>query len=227
MVQVFVEAGEFLMGSHETDSRAADDEKPQHVVNLDAFWIDMTEVTNAQYRRCVEAGVCTSPGCWGDADLSGDDQPVVCVTWYDAEVYAAWVGGRLPTEAEWEKAARGTDGRLYPWGNESPDCTKAFYSGCGVRTTDVGSHLEGASPYGALDMAGSVREWVADWYDHEYYQDSPGNNPLGPNAASFRVMRDGSNPAFLRCAEREADYPDARDYFVGFRVVMPAEPGDP
>ena len=143
-VMVYVPAGEFLMGSPESDPDAGDDEKPQHTVYLDAFWIDRTEVTNAQYGLCVEWGPCQAPRYWDDDELNVPDQPVMSVSWHDAQAYAQWVGGRLPTEAEWEKAARGTDGRLYPWGNSAPDCSRANYHGCADGALPVGSHPEGA-----------------------------------------------------------------------------------
>jgi formylglycine-generating enzyme required for sulfatase activity len=236
-VMVYVPAGEFLMGSSDGDPDAADREKPQHTVYLDAFWIDKLEVTNAQYRKCVEAGACQAPRrCEGDKGFYEDEtkgnHPVVCVNWNKAQDYAAWVGGRLPTEAEWEKAARGTDGRLYPWGNSPPDCSKANLYGCveGPRageTLPVGSHPDGASPYGALEMGGNVLEWVADWWDEGYYAGSPARNPQGPESGSVKVLRGSAFPGapeFARCASRvwgpggpefEPGY-----YDLGFRVVV-------
>jgi formylglycine-generating enzyme required for sulfatase activity len=170
---LLVPAGEFIMGSSDSDPDAADDEKPQHTVYLDAFYIDETEVTNAQYRACVEAGACNAPADTTDYDHADYAQhPVVYVSWGDADAYCLWAGKRLPAEAEWEKAARGTDGRTYPWG-EGIDCDHAQYSECGGRTVPVGSKAKGASLYGALDMAGNVWEWVADWYDSGYYSKSP------------------------------------------------------
>lgn len=114
MEMVLVPAGEFLVCSLDDGVLTGHDSKPQHTVYLDAFWIDRSEVPNAQYRKCVEAGACEEPECWDDSDYDAPDQPVVCMTWYDAQDYAAWAGGRLPSEAEWEKAARGTDGRTFP-----------------------------------------------------------------------------------------------------------------
>jgi formylglycine-generating enzyme required for sulfatase activity len=238
-VMVYVPAGEFLMGSSASDidallARCSDctreefaKEQPQHTVFLDGFWIDRTEVTNAQYSACMEAGACREPECWDDEDVNAPEQPVACVSWFDAQDYAAWVGGRLPTEAEWEKAARGTDGRIYPWGNSPPDCTKANFVGCAGKPLPVGSHPGGASPYGALEMAGNVPEWVADWYDKDYYSRSVFSNPTGPDSGSFRGVRGGS---FLHhewvghCAHREGGYPISRHWIHGFRLVV--TPGD-
>jgi formylglycine-generating enzyme required for sulfatase activity len=222
MVMVYVPAGEFLMGSSEADGQAYDFGKPQHTVYLDAYWIDRTEVTNAQYRKCAEAGACREPRCWDDNDVNAPDQPVVCVSWYDAQAYAAWVGGRLPTEAEWEKAARGTDGRIYPWGDSASDCGKVNYSGCTGRPTVVGSYPLGASPYGALDMAGNVYEWVADWYDEGYYDPSLARNPQGPDTGEYRVLRGGAFSdwvGYVRCAFRDWIFPYLRLRDSGFRVV--------
>jgi len=235
MVMVYVPAGEFLMGSSDADGQADDDEKPQHLVYLDGYWIDRTEVTNAQYRKCVEAGACRGPGCWDENDYNAPDQPVVCVSWDDAQAYAAWAGGRLPMEAEWEKAARGTDGRIYPWGDEF-DGSRLNYcdrncegdrkdtgadDGYAV-TAPVGRYPAGASPYGALDMAGNVWEWVVDWYDRGYYDRSPARNPQGPDAGDSRVLRGGafsSGEGDVRCAARNRYSPHVRSWYYGFRLV--------
>jgi formylglycine-generating enzyme required for sulfatase activity len=204
MVMVYVPEGEFLMGSTDAQVEEAvqmckgcpqeyfEAEMPRHTVALDAFWIDQTEVTNAQYRKCLDAGVCRKPVYWDNSDFSAPDQPVVGVTWNDARTYCEWAGGRLPTEAEWEKAARGTDGRTYPWGNEPATCERVSYGGCVGKASPVGSYPTGASPYGALDMAGNVWEWVADWYAEHYYSRSPDHNPQGPDSGGVRGLRGGS-----------------------------------
>ncbi len=219
---VYVPAGEFIMGSDEGDS----DEQPVHTVYLDAFWIDKYEVTNSQYRKCMEAGACDVPSdttYYDNADYA--EHPVVYVSWNDALAYCQWAGKRLPTEAEWEKAARGTDGRTYPWG-EGIDCDHAQYDECGGQTVPVGSRSKGASPYGALDMAGNVWEWVADWYDSGYYSQSPGRNPPGPDSSEFRVLRGGSwddVAHFGRGAYRAGSDPRLRGNFVGFRCARGSE----
>jgi formylglycine-generating enzyme required for sulfatase activity len=242
-VMVYVPAGAFLMGStlaHATepvpdcDADGPDDpecrhndldETPQHTVYLDAFWIDRTEVTNAQYLKCVRAGACPTPRCWDEPTYRAPEQPAPCITWDDAQAYAAWVGGRLPTEAEWEKAARGTDGRIYPWGDSPPDYRKAVSLSDRRHALPVGSCPAGASPYGALDMAGNLREWVADWYDEDYYGISPMRNPQGPESGEKRVLRGGSLYSLhrgIRCAARFAMYPDDSRFYdeFGFRLVV-------
>jgi formylglycine-generating enzyme required for sulfatase activity len=219
---VYVLAGEFIMGSDEGDI----DEQPMHTVYLDAFYIDRTEVTNAQYRECAEAGACSQPQdtVWYN-DPNRAEHPVVWVSWCQANDYCRWAGERLPTEAEWEKAARGTDGRTYPWG-EGIDCDRAQYSECGGGTVPVGSKPQGASPYGALDMAGNVWEWVADWYDSGYYSRSPGRNPPGPDYGRYRVLRGGSwydGQRDARCAIRFLYNPWIRFNDVGFRCARSSE----
>jgi len=194
MVLVHVPAGEFLMG----DNEGQNDTRPQHKVYLDAFWIDYIEVTNAMYARCVSAGVCIEPGkkssqkrqnYYGNTAYAA--YPVINVDWYQAQTYCQWAERRLPTEVEWEKAACGTDGRIYPWGNEfDPQKVNTVEGGIGD-TTAVGSYPAGSSPYGALDMAGNVDEWVADWYGNTYYYDSPFWNPTGPEKGDLRVVRGG------------------------------------
>jgi len=218
MVMVYVPAGSFEMGS--TDGHS--DEQPVHTVALNAFWIDRTEVSNAQYALCVGDGVCDEAGFVNDADLNGDDYPVVGVSWYDADIYCKWVDARLPTEAEWEYAARGPEGHIYPWGNRDPTCDLAQYSGCSERTVPVGSLPDGASWCEALDLAGNVWEWVADWYDEDYYERSLSGNPMGPEEGEHRVLRGGSwlgGPGGLRSAIRNWIHLDGRNSSNGFRCA--------
>jgi formylglycine-generating enzyme required for sulfatase activity len=201
MVQVYVPAGEFHMGS---DSGPAD-QQPMHAVTLDTFWIDQTEVTNAMYARCVSANACTpplDPRSFTRASYYSEpafaDYPVLFVNWFQAGAYCTWAGRRLPTEAEWEKAARGADQRPYPWGSEPPDALRLNFGATGLGdTAPVGQYPAGASPYGALDMAGNAWEWVADWYDPGYYAESPDENPTGPAetgcpGGDCRALRGGS-----------------------------------
>lgn len=220
-VYVHVPAGEFLMGS--PDGQGDDDEHPQHTVTLDAFWIMQTEVTNSQYAQCVATGACRAPSndSWQDADRA--DHPVTYVTRQQASDYAAWSGGRLPTEAEWEKAACGTDGRTYPWGDAAPAADLLNFNQNVGDTTPVGSYPVGASPYGALDMAGNVYEWTADWYASDSYSQSPASNPTGPTSGQYHVLRGGSfysDGRWVRCAARYGPVSIGFDY-GGFRVVSP------
>jgi formylglycine-generating enzyme required for sulfatase activity len=200
VVMRFVPAGEFTMGSDQPKSEDDMDEKPAHLVYLDAFYIDKYEVTNALYQACVDEGICesqvsldsyTRSSYYGNSQFN--DYPVISVHWEMANTYCQWRGAHLPTEAQWEKAARGTDARTYPWG-EGIDCNKANYQPCIGDTTPIGNYESGVSPYGLYDMAGNVMEWVADWYSETYYQNSPASNPLGPNSGSDpnRVLRGGS-----------------------------------
>ncbi len=202
MVMLYVPAGEFEMGYENGKA----DESPVHSVYLDAFWIDQTEITNRMYLMCVEDGICTQPVQGAHTALRQDsstrefyygnpefnDYPVIFVNHAQAEEYCRWARRRLPTEAEWEKAARGTDGRLYPWGNEPPNETLLNYNGNVGDTTKVGSYPAGASPYGALDMAGNMWEWTADFYSADYYSKSPAKNPQGPETGYVFVERGGS-----------------------------------
>jgi serine/threonine-protein kinase len=201
MVQVYVPAGEFTMGN----DAGAPDQRPAHIVYLDSFWIDRTEVTNGMYALCVGAGACTPPletRSITRPDYYGVEHftnyPVLFVNWHQAQAYCEWAGRRLPTEAEWEKAARGAAAPLYPWGNDLPDTTRLNFAASGVGdTVAVGNYPNGASPYGAVDMAGNAWEWVADWYDPGYYAVSPKDNPPGPGqtgcpAGDCRVLRGGS-----------------------------------
>jgi formylglycine-generating enzyme required for sulfatase activity len=202
---VTVPAGNFLMGSMggpETYDLVkvyfgVTDDVPTHTVYLNAYQIGKYEVTNQQYARCVTSGLCrpaldTQGHPYRYTDPQYAQHPVVYVTWYDAVSFCAWSGGRLPTEAEWEKAARGTDRRTYPWGNQAPSATLANYDDMVGDTTEVGAYPAGASPYGALDMAGSVWEWTADWYSQNYYGRSPSNNPTGPRTGTIKAARGGA-----------------------------------
>ncbi len=188
------------MGSDpDIDNNASSNEQPQHEVTLTEFWIDRTEVTNAMYENCVADGVCEESSAINDNRYNGDNYPVVGVSWYDADAYCKWAGGQLPTEAQWEYAARGEDGRLYPWGDETPTCSLARFRECSgadestITTVSVGSFSpEGDSWVGAADMAGNVWEWVADWYDSDYYDTSPLENPTGPASGTSKVLRGGS-----------------------------------
>jgi formylglycine-generating enzyme required for sulfatase activity len=221
---VYVPAGEFTMGSN-----GYDDEKPVHTVYLDAFWIDKTEVTNKMYAKCVDAGVCTKPtntnsrnhsSYYGNSEF--DNYPVIYVNWNMAKTYCEWAGRRLPTEAQWEKAARGTDARIYPWGDDAPNDTLLNYNYKVGDTAKVGSYETGKSPYGAYDMAGNVWEWVNDWYQSDYYAvlgDSV-SNPQGPSSGDRRVLRGGAwvdNSA--RSAIRYGDDPSLAAINVGFRCA--------
>ncbi|MGB0388208.1 MAG: SUMF1/EgtB/PvdO family nonheme iron enzyme [Ardenticatenaceae bacterium] len=209
MEQVYVPAGEFEMGSAEDDPNAYDYEKPRHTVYLNAFFMDQTEVTNAMFANFLnEMGNQEEGGVrWLDEQDEGvlieqvngiwepksgfANHPVIEVSWYAANAYCQWAERRLPTEAEWEKAAGGTDGRKWPWGNDAPTCEKAQISSCEGNTAAVGTKLTGASPYGALDMAGNVWEWVSDSYDRTYYASSPRENPTGPSQFGSKLLRGG------------------------------------
>lgn len=228
MEQVYVPASYFIMGSNAGDEDADDDEKPERTVYLDAYWIDKYEVTNGQYEACVATGGCTRPNesksyfrssYYGNSEY--DNYPVIQVDWNQAVSYCEWVRGDLPTEAQWEKAARGPNGNKYPWGNEEPDSSYANYNDNIGDTTEVGRYEKGASPYGAMDMAGNVMEWVSDWYDD--YDANDTNNPQGPSDTKyFRVLRGGgwSNGNWsIRTALRGLSNPSDRVYYAGFRCV--------
>ena len=235
-----VPAGEFEMGAE--DEQAGADEKPKHKVHLDTFLIGKYEVTNAQYHAFVKATGhrlpenCCDPkyNIWrGDALADGiAELPVINVSWDDAAAFCNWAGGRLPTEAEWEKAARGTDGRIFPWGAEPPSGNRANYSFDPISIWDGPASLAkkdqyeyGRSPYGAYEMAGNVWEWVQDWYDENYYKQSPAKNPVGPLTGEARVMRGASwrNTAdMLRSANRNKHGHTERRVYIGFRCAKDA-----
>ncbi|MCG7522048.1 SUMF1/EgtB/PvdO family nonheme iron enzyme [Ruegeria sp. Ofav3-42] len=209
-------------------------EEYKHTVTIDAFMIDKYEVTTRRYTACVDAGVCSQPtvgGLMHFGDPDSDRWPINGVNWYQAKEFCEWEGKRLPTSAEWELAARGTDGRIYPWGNQAPDCKRvvmdranAGYMGCGSgNTLKVGSKPKGASPYGAMDMAGNVWEWVSDWYDESYYYNSPKKNPKGPKRGDLKITRGGdflSRQAYeVRSTGRFPYYPSNPSPAIGFRCA--------
>ena len=220
-VMVWVPAGEFLMGSN--DGRQV--ERPQRKVALDGFWMHKHEVTVAQYRKFCEGTSRHLPVL--GADWRGqDDHPIVLVDWRLASAYAEWAGLSLPTEAQWEKAARGTDGRTYPWGDtwDAAKCASRNSTGTKLKwSRPVGSYPAGASPYGCLDMAGNAWEWCADRYLADYYAEAPLANPLGPVSGDRRVVRGGSwndvDASYFRCADRRAGGTRYRDNRIGFRCA--------
>jgi formylglycine-generating enzyme required for sulfatase activity len=260
-VMVLVPAGEFTMGS----TTGNPDEQPVHTVNIGAFYIDKYEVTNAQFQQFIDAGGYTTQAYWSaegwaallimgrtepyswtsgtyHSGTAWPDFPVVGVSWFEAEAYANYAGKRLPTEAEWEKAARGTDQRTYPWG-EGLDPSRANYFGSGNPfdgfSTPVGFYdgrlypstsfqtTDSPSPYGAYDMAGNVWEWVADWYQADYYSVSPLSDPPGPTSGVYRVLRGGAWhacawPDYPRSARRFSVGPYGLDAFIGFRCAKTA-----
>lgn len=230
MVQVYVPAGSFSMGGDIEQSEA----QPAHTVTLSAYWIDQTEVTNGMYALCVDAGQCEPPyhsdsktqrSYFGNATY--DNYPVVWLNWEKASAYCTWAERRLPTEAEWEYAARGDDGRTYPWGNDPLACNLANYKGCMGDTTAVGSYPEGASPFGVLDMAGNATEWVNDWFGA--YPFEAVVDPQGPTSGEYQILRGGS--FFLIDKNLQSSYrlasftiPGYSYYDSGFRCAQSATP---
>jgi formylglycine-generating enzyme required for sulfatase activity len=244
MLLVYIPGEEFWMGSKETDQGADYDEMPAHIVFLDAYWMDKTVVTNAMYAVFLNANgnQTEGPTTWldsGDEDVlifqregvwepsrGYESHPAVEITWFGAQAYCQWAGRRLPSEAEWEHAARGSDGRIYPWGNEI-DCDKAQYANCGSGLLPVGSKPGGISPYGVLGLSGNTWEWVADWYADDYYSISPIENPKGSEEGVTRVLRGGSweyDWKHLRAANRRHNGPAVSMHDYGFRCVMNVEP---
>lgn len=230
---VLIPAGEFQMGSNE----GKDNEKPIHTVDVDAFYMDVYEVTNAQYQKFVEATEYHAPSYWDKPNLNGPNQPVVGVSWHDAMAYCRWAGKRLPTEAEWEKAARGgLKGGTYPWGNARPDETKLNYGGIHAqKPTDVGSYPP--TDYGLYDMAGNVWEWCLDEYQSDVYQRGPyRKNPLAGghiksiitnfiHIETYRSLRSGSwsnEDKYLRTSGRSGAEPESRTFAIGFRCAKSA-----
>jgi formylglycine-generating enzyme required for sulfatase activity len=255
-ILLYVPAGEFTMGNKAEDGLAEcqknrsdcqrdwfTDEEPAHTVYLDAFYMDKYEVSNAAYRECVNRGLCQPPTKVSSSTRSSyysdsqfDDYPVIYVDWNMAKNYCEWRGARLPTEAEWEKAARGTDGRMYPWGNVfdgsktnfcdencSIDWANKNYNDGYADTAPVNAYPDGMSVYGIFNLAGNVWEWVADWYDATYYARSPSSNPQGPFSGDGRALRGGSwyvTGDSVRASNRRGnDVPSTSVDFFGFRCA--------
>lgn len=229
----FIPAGEFQMGSNDSE----EDEKPVHTIYLDSFYIDVYPVTNAQYRKFTEATGHPKPSYWNNINFNQPNQPVVGVTWCDAMTYIEWVGKRLPTEAEWEKAAwGGLEGKKYPWGDDEPDETRANYGQNIGKPTPAGDYPKDGC--GLYDMVGNVWEWCLDEYQQDFYKTSPKDNPLAggsppelltnyKNTEKVRVLRGGSwnrGPGSLRVACRNVNYPDNWFIYVGFRCSSPRFP---
>lgn len=225
----YVPQGVFAMGN----DRGSADEQPIHSVNLNAFYIDKFEVTNGFYKACVEAGPCppvrkknsaTRSSYYDDSDF--DTFPVIFIDWNMAQTYCEWRDARLPTEAEWEKAARGGTNVTYPWG-DTPDCNLANYGNCLGDTSSATIYDLGQSRYGNYNMAGNVGEWVSDWYADDYYRSSPQENPQGPDTGKEKVWRGGSwndDYAGMRSVNREAENPAYSSDTIGFRCAKDATP---
>jgi sulfatase modifying factor 1 len=227
MIQI--PGGNFVMGSDDTEGES--DERPERTVTLEPFHMDMFEVTNAEYQECVQAGACTEPryaysdtraSYYGNPNYS--HYPVLYVSWFQAKEYCRYSGKRLPSEAEWERAARGAapSERTYPWGDGSPTCNVANYSGCLGDTSEIGSYKAGATDEGVFDLAGNLYEWTRDWYGLDYYAQGAVDNPLGPDTGTYRVTRGGgftSSSTYLRVANRSSDSPADTTSNTGFRCA--------
>jgi formylglycine-generating enzyme len=242
---LLIPEGEFTMGTDDVGTgwhQGNPNEHPEHTVTVKSYYIDQFEVTIARYAKFLEATKHSAPPSWDDeAVTSAGDRPVVGVDWEDANAYCKWAGERLPTEAEWEKAARGTDKRRFPWGDMQPFVDIANYnrglwvsypitlapvtSGAEGMSIRHGLKDGGKSPYGLYHMAGNAAEWVADWYDREYYAKAPKENPTGPSAGEKKVLRGGSwgdPPRNIRVTARFSADPEFRDTSIGFRCAMDA-----
>ena len=223
---VFIEGGQFTMGGREEDS--PDNERPSHPIHLSEVYLDAYPVTNQDYREFVNCMGQNTPIHWqrGTYPTGMARHPVVNVSWHDAKAYATWMGARLPTEAEWEKAARGSDERLYPWGNRFVDGERCNSGGMVGTTLPVDEFPLGRSPYGIWDMAGNVYEWCEDYYEAEYYKFSPATNPKGPEGGQERVIRGGffsETRPNVRTTHRNSAPENHTRENVGFRLAVSAD----
>ena len=226
---VYVSEGYFPMG---TSSEGLDNEKPLHFVHTSAFFIDKYEVSNAHYKEFIQSTSYPEPKYWSDERFSKPDHPVVGVSWYDAMAYARWKGRRLPTEAEWEKAARGNDERLYPWGEKFDKGFFFYFVNIFGQddnypfTAPVSYYQSGVSPYGVFNMSGNVWEWCLDWYAKDYYRFSPEMNPEGPELSKMKILRGGSwvnDIDGVRVTRRARNDPKMKNEIIGFRTVLPLQ----
>lgn len=216
-----------LMDIINPDRHALGPEDPAHIIYVDAFYIDIYEVTNKNYREFVEATNARKPAFWKIVDFNGSKHPVVGISWKEANSYCQWHKKRLPTEAEWEKASRGKRSITFPWGESSPNKTRLNYNNQIGKTVPVGSYETGKSDYGVYDLSGNVAEWVWDWHDAEYYIFSPKKNPRGPNKGKYKVIRGGNwrnNKKDVRLTYRNATVPNIRNKTIGFRCVADIDP---
>jgi len=228
---ILIPAGEFLMGSDpQKDPDTYRNEEPQHSIYLPDYHLSKTPVTNIQYAMFVEQTGHRAPWYWrgGERPAGKEDHPVTHVSWHDALAYCQWLSEltesyyRLPTEAEWEKGARSTDGRIYPWGDQWDPTRCNTEEGGKGETTPVQAYVQGTSPYGLVDMAGNVWEWVQDWYQGDYYQNSPTDSPTGPPNGNYKTLRGGSWATgwnFARAAARSPYNPESSSSYLGFRCV--------
>lgn len=229
-----IEKGVFMMGSKKsmlelkphdlfnTDRHTLGPENPAHEVYLDPFYIDIYEVTNETYSKYIQETGAKKPKGWNNANFNGPQQPVVGISWKEAVKFCEWQGKRLPTEAEWEKAARGKRPIKYPWGNAPPDSTKLNYNEEIKKTTRIGSYEKGKSDFGLYDLSGNASEWVNDWHFPEYYLFSPKENPPGPEKGQYKVIRGGSwrnNADDVGLTYRNATTPGNRSLAIGFRCA--------
>jgi iron(II)-dependent oxidoreductase len=232
---VMVPAGEFIMGSDpRKDPAAGPQEQPLHRVTLDAFEIDRYEVSNVEYLRFVLATGADWPQFWRAKPFPDKmaTHPVINVSWQEADAYCRWAGKRLPTEAEWEKAARGPDGRMFPWGDEPAGWIKSNIAHPGSKRgakypplANINRYDKGVSPYGVYQLAGNVSEWVSDWFDPDYYRKGVNENPKGPAVGELKVFRGGSwneDPEVARSAGRNGGEPTRKSYLTGFRCARDA-----